>query len=93
MSTPPSQLCLENLPSSGSEERKYHLWMMDHKTLKQRAIRIPNELRRLFFTPTKQSYSKQVEKIEMWKKMGKGEEALASIASLVTLLWTLNGRN
>jgi hypothetical protein len=29
---------------------------------------------------------KQVERIEMWKKMGKGEEAWASKACLVTLL-------
>lgn len=48
MSTPPFQLCLENLPSPGSKIYIYHLWMMDHKTLKQRVIRTPNELRRLF---------------------------------------------
>lgn len=29
----------------------------------------------LFFIPTKQNYSKHVERIEMWKKMQEGEEA------------------
>jgi hypothetical protein len=40
----------------------------------------------MLFTPTKQSYSKQVERIDMSKKMGEGEEAWASKACLVTLL-------
>ncbi len=58
---------------------------MDQKTLKHIRIRIPN-VTRFFFIPTKQSYSKQVEIIKMWKKMGEGEETWASKASLVTLL-------
>jgi hypothetical protein len=41
---------------------------------------------KLVFIPTKQSYSKQVEIIKMWKKVGEGEETWASKASLVTLL-------
>ncbi len=39
------------------------------KDFSKRGIKIPNE-DRYFFTPTKQSYSRQVERIEMWKKMG-----------------------
>ncbi len=58
---------------------------MDQKTLKHKRIRIPN-VTRFFFIPTKQSYSKQVEIIKMWKKMGEGKETWASKASLVTLL-------
>ncbi len=55
---------------------------MDQKTLEPRGIRIPND-KRMFFTPTKQSYSKHVEKIDMWKKMGEGEEGWARKAGLV----------
>jgi hypothetical protein len=40
----------------------------------------------MFLTPTKQNYSKHVEKIDMWKRMGKGEEGWASKASLVTFV-------
>jgi hypothetical protein len=59
--------------------------MMDQKTLEQRGISIPDD-RRMFFTPTKQSYSKHVEKINMWKKMGEGKEGWASKTSLVTFV-------
>jgi hypothetical protein len=83
-SIPPFQLDFENSPSFKSEDKKSP-WIMDYNILEQRGIRIPND-RRLFFTPTKQSYSKQVERIEMWKKMGKGEETWASKACLITLL-------
>ncbi len=38
-----------------------------------------------FFTPTKQSYAKQVERMEMWKKMGEKENVWASKVALVTL--------
>jgi len=44
------------------------------KHFRTKRIRIPNE-RRLFFTPTKHNYSKQVERTEMWKKMGEGKKA------------------
>ncbi len=60
------------------------MWRMDQKTLEHKGIKILGK-RKLFFTPTKQSYSKQVEIIEMWKKMGEGKEAWSSKASLVTL--------
>ncbi len=83
-STPPSQPGFENSPSFKRED-KNNPWIMDQKILEQRRIRIPND-RRLLFTPTEQNYSKQVERIEMWKKKGKGEEAWASKACLVTLL-------
>ncbi len=46
---------------------------MDQKTLKHKRIRIKNMIK-LVFIPTKQSYSKQVEIIKMWKKVGEGEE-------------------
>jgi hypothetical protein len=61
------------------------MWKMDEKTLEYRGIKILNE-RRLFFIPTKHNYSKHVERVEMWKKMGEGEEAWVSKARLVTLL-------
>jgi hypothetical protein len=53
--------------------------------LAQRGIKIPNE-DRYFFTPTKHSYSKQVERMEMWKKMGEKEKVWASKVGLVTML-------
>ncbi len=43
-------------------------------------------MREDYFLLTKQSYSKQIERIEMWKKMGKGEEVWANKVGLVTLL-------
>jgi hypothetical protein len=46
---------------------------MDQKILKHKRIRISNVIK-LVFTPTKQSYSRQVEIIKMWKKVGEGEE-------------------
>ncbi len=58
---------------------------MDQKNAEQRGIRILNDIR-MFFTPTKQIYSKYVERINMWKKMGEGERASISKAGLVTLL-------
>ncbi len=57
---------------------------MDEKTLEYRGIKILNK--RIFFIPSKQNYSKHVERIEMWKKMGEGQEAQVSKARLVTLL-------
>jgi hypothetical protein len=51
----------------------------------ERRIEIPNE-NKYFFTPTKHSYSKEVERLKMWKKMGEQEEAWASKVGLVTLL-------
>lgn len=45
------------------------MWKMDKKTLTQRGIKIPNE-NIYFFTPTKQSYFKQLQKMEMWEKKG-----------------------
>ncbi len=42
---------------------------MDKKTSTQRRIKIPNE-NIYFFTPTKQSYFKQLQKMEMWEKKG-----------------------
>ncbi len=74
-----------NLPSLGIEKRKEHLWRMDQKTLENKGIGIL-DVTRLFFTPTKQSYSKHVERIKMWLKMGKGEKTWAHKARLVTLL-------
>jgi hypothetical protein len=56
---------LGNLPSLGIEKRKKHLWRMDQKTSENKGIGIP-DVTRLFFTPTKQSYSKHVERIKMW---------------------------
>jgi len=41
---------------------------------------------KFFFTPTKCSYSKEMERLEMWKKMGEQEKAWASKVGLVTLL-------
>jgi hypothetical protein len=73
MSTPPSQPSLENLPCSGTRGKKKHMWRMDEKTLEYRGIKILNK--RIFFIPSKQNYSKHVERIEMWKKMGEGQEA------------------
>jgi hypothetical protein len=64
---------LENLLGFGTKKQKRHLWRMDQKTLKHKRIRIPNEIK-LVIIPTKQSYSKQVEIIKMWKKVGEGEE-------------------
>ncbi len=58
---------------------------MDEKILEYRGIKILNE-RKLFFIPTKQNYSKHVERIEMWKKTGEREEAWVSKARLVTLM-------
>ncbi len=53
---------------------------MDEKIMEYRRIKILNEIR-LFFCPTK-----HVERIEMWKKMGEGEEAWVSKVILVTLM-------
>jgi hypothetical protein len=39
-----------------------------------------------FFIPTKQSYSKHVERIDVWKKVWEGEKAWANKVGLVTLL-------
>jgi hypothetical protein len=39
-----------------------------------------------FLTSTKQSHSKDVKKINMWKKMGEGEKGWASKACLVTFV-------
>jgi len=64
---------LENLLSFGTKKQKQHLWRMDQKTLKHKRIKIPNVIK-LVFTPTKQSYSKQVEIIKMWKKVGEGKK-------------------
>jgi hypothetical protein len=85
MSNSPFQPSLSNLLGLGIEKRKKHMWKVDQKTLEQRGIRIPN-VTRLFFTPTKQSYSKHVEIIKMWKNMGDSEQTWASKARLVTLL-------
>jgi hypothetical protein len=62
---------------------------MDQKKLKQRGIKIPYD-KRMFFTPSKLKYSKEVTRINIWKKMGKVENAWASKTCLVTLL---SGRN
>ncbi len=64
---------------------------MDQKTLELRGIKISNEIR-LFFTPTKQSYSKLVEKIETWKKMGK-KKKLGLARQVQSYHWTSNGNN
>jgi hypothetical protein len=40
---------------------------MDQKSLENKRIKIPN-VTRLFFTPTKQSYSKHVERIKSGKR-------------------------
>jgi hypothetical protein len=85
MSHSPFQPSLSNLLGLGTEKRKEHMWKMDQKTSEERGIRI-QDVTKLFFTLTKQSYSKHVERIEMWKKMGEGEQAWASKARLITLL-------
>jgi hypothetical protein len=64
---------LENLLGFGIKKQKQHLWRMDQKILKHKRIRIPNVIK-LVFILTKQSYSKRVEIIKMWKKVGEGEE-------------------
>jgi len=51
------------------ETKKSSMWKMDKKTLTQRGIKIPNE-NIYFFTPTKQSYFKQLQKMEMWENKG-----------------------
>jgi len=51
----------------------------------ERKIKILDE-NKFFFTPTKHSYSKEVKRLKMWKKMGEQEEAWASKVGLVTLL-------
>ncbi len=56
---------------------------MDQKTLKQRGIKNPDD-KRMFFTLTKQNYSKHIEKKYIWKKMGEGEKAWANKVGLVT---------
>jgi hypothetical protein len=58
----PSQLGLNNLPSPRTKKRKEHPWKMDSKTLEERRINIPH-VTRLFFSPTKQGYSKHVERL------------------------------
>ncbi len=46
---------------------------MDQKTLVKRGIKILDE-NKYFLTLTKKCYSKQVERLEVWKKMGKKEK-------------------
>jgi len=43
------------------KQKRSSTWKMDKKTLTQRGIKIPNE-NIYFFTPTKQSYFKQLQK-------------------------------
>ncbi len=57
---------------------------MDQKTLEQRRIRILN-YKTMFFTPTKQDYSKQVEKINV-EKNEKRRRGMGNKVGLVTLL-------
>jgi len=80
-----SQSSLEKLLVFVLGNKNKPQWKMDQKTLAQRQINIPNE-DKYFFTPTKQSYSKQVESMEMRKKMGEKEKVWASKVGLVTLL-------
>jgi hypothetical protein len=40
----------------------------------------------MFFIPTKHNYFKQVEILEVWKKMGEKEEAWVNKVGLLTLL-------
>jgi hypothetical protein len=70
MFTTPFQLGLKYSLGSKSEKIKENLWVMDKKTLEYKGIKILN-YKIMFFTPTKQNYSKHVEKINVWKKMKK----------------------
>jgi len=62
-------LFTSSFQSSLEKQKISSMWKMDKKTLTQRGIKIPNE-NIYFFTPTKQSYFKQLQKMEMWEKKG-----------------------
>ncbi len=58
---------------------------MDQQTLAKWGIKILDE-NKYFFTPTKRSYFKQVERLEASKQIGNKEQAQASKVGLITLL-------
>jgi len=64
-----SQLSLVNLLVFIPKHRRIQWWKMDQQTLAKMGINnLDNNI--YFFTPTKQSYSKQLERLEVWKQMG-----------------------